>query len=103
MSAHRFETELFLWEGDASSWVFAALPEDVADEVEAQAGPPRGFGAVRVEVTLGGTTWRTSVFPSKSAGTYLLPVKRPVLRAEGAAPGDRVRIGLTVVGGAEAG
>ena len=40
----------------------------------------RGFGSVRVEVTLEGVTWRTSVFPSKETGGYFLPVKMEVLR-----------------------
>ena len=44
-----------------------------------------GFGSVRVEVTVGETVWRTSLFPSAEAGAYVLPVKKAVRVAEGLA------------------
>ena len=40
-----------------------------------------GFGSVRVEATIGGSTWRTSIFPSDDA--YILPIKKAVREAEG--------------------
>lgn len=93
-----FAAELYLWEARADSWVFVNLPEDIADEIEDAAPEPRrGFGAVRVEVTVGATTWRTSVFPSKEAKTFVLPVKRAVLKSEGLAVGDSVEFVLTTV------
>lgn len=93
-----FVGELYLWQARTDSWVFVNLPEDVADEIEDAAPEPRrGFGAVKVEVTVGGTTWRTSVFPSKEAATFVLPVKRAVLRAEGLAAGDTARIWLRTI------
>ena len=40
---------------------------------------------MRVEVTVGATVWRTSLFPSAEAGAYVLPVKKAVRVAEGLA------------------
>ncbi|WP_062201972.1 DUF1905 domain-containing protein [Demequina salsinemoris] len=98
MTDFGFDAELYLWEARLQTWVFADLPEDVADVIEdVQVGPRRGFGAVKVEVTLGDTTWRTSIFPSKDRGTYILPVKRAVLDAEGAAPPDKASLRLRLV------
>lgn len=98
MTAYRFEASLYLWEARTQSWVFADLPFDVADEIEdLQTGPRRGFGAVKVEVTVGATTWRTSIFPSKERRTFILPVKRAVLTAEALAPGDPVTFALQPV------
>ena len=55
--------------------------------------PPKpGFGSIRVEVTLGGSTWRTSIFPDSKAGCYVLPVKKAVRTAEGVEIGDRVDV-----------
>lgn len=84
-----FEAPLWLWDArQGDSWTFVSLPEEIADEVLELAAPvARGFGSVRVEVTVGRTTWHTSLFPSKDAGTYVLPVKRAVRRAEGLEPG----------------
>jgi hypothetical protein len=96
-----FESELWIWsakDGQPDSWVFATVPEDVSDEIRDLAGPPRGFGSVRVEVTVGATTWRTSVFPhSAAAGTFALPLKKAVRRAEGLEVGDAATIELRVV------
>jgi hypothetical protein len=91
-----FEAELWLWsakEGD--SWVFVTVPEDVSDEIRERSGPPRGFGSARVEVTIGTTTWRTSVFPnSQEPGCYALPVKKAVRRSEGLDIGETAVIRL---------
>jgi hypothetical protein len=93
-----FSVPLYLWQARTESWVFANLPEPIADEIEdAQVGPRRGFGAVKVEVRIGATTWRTSIFPSKEEGTFVLPVKRAVLKAQGLAPGDSPQIHLRLV------
>ena len=97
MVAYEFDAELYLWESGAASWVFLDLPHEIADEIDEGPGEPRGFGSVRVEVTVGSTTWRTSVFPSKKQATYVLPVKRAVRRAEELEVGDLVTVGLTVL------
>jgi len=95
---YAFAAELYLWQARTDSWVFLNLPEDVADEIEDAAPEPRrGFGAVRVEVTVGGSTWRTSVFPSKQDATFVLPVKRAILRAESLAVGDTIDVSLWTV------
>jgi hypothetical protein len=93
---HRFDAELWLWEGDAP-WCFVTLPADLSDDVEEQVGPRPGFGAVRVEVTVGATTWRTSMFPDRKRGAFLLPVKKDVRRREGLDVGDVVSVGLQVL------
>jgi hypothetical protein len=75
---------------------FLTLPADVGDDVRLVSGPPRGLGSVRVEVTLGGTTWRTSVFPDKARG-YVLPVEAAVRRSEALELDDRVTVTLALV------
>lgn len=75
-----FVAPLWRWDGEAA-WHFVTLPQDVSDDVELRAvsaGRERDFGSVRVEVTVGATTWRTSLFPDKERGAYLLPVKHEV-------------------------
>lgn len=93
-----FDAELWA-AATAASWVFVSLPVDVAGDVRAAAveREPTAFGSVRVEVTLGGSTWRTSVFPDARRGTFVLPVKAAVRRIEGVDVGDSVRVGLRVL------
>ena len=100
MTTHEFEAPLWQWkarDAQPGSWFFVSLPFDVADEIEAAAGPGRGFGSVRVEVTVGGTTWRTSVFPSAEEKTYVLPVKKQVREREGLAESTTCRVALRVL------
>ena len=89
-----FDAELFLWHGDAVSWMFLRLPVDVADEIRDHSDrePRPGFGSIRVSATIGGTAWATSVFPEKESGSFLLPVKKQVRTAEGVDDGDIARV-----------
>jgi hypothetical protein len=92
-----FDAELWLYDG-ASPWHFLSLPVAVSEEIiEASAGRQRGFGSVRVRVSIGATEWRTSVFPDSKLGTFLLPVKREVRVTEGLEEGDMVLVRLDLV------
>lgn len=94
MSGTRYEFEATLrpWEARTDRWVFADLPPDVSDAVADEPHEPAGFGSVKVEVTLGGSRWSTSVFPGTTG--YVLPVKASVRRREHVDVGDTVRIGV---------
>lgn len=99
MTTYDFDAPLWRWEAkdEASAWFFVSLPFDASDEIEAVAGPGKGFGSVRVEVTIGGSTWRTSVFPSAEQKTYVLPVKKAVRAAEGLDEGTMATVRLSLV------
>ena len=73
-----------VWRWKEGSWRFVTVPEDVSDEVDEEVGDATGgFGSVRVEVTVGSSVWRTSLFPSTREGAFVLPVKKAVRDAEG--------------------
>jgi len=90
-----FDAELWSSESFAA-WAFLTLPRDVGEDVRMLSGPPNGFGSVRVEVRLGSSVWRTSVFPDKARG-YVLPMKSQVRRKEALELGDRVTLTLSLV------
>ena len=80
-----------------------ALPADIAERVAAHeihqrilTGKRRAFGSVKVEARIGGSSWSTSVFPQKD-GTWLLPVKSSVRRAEGLDEGHPVEVALSLL------
>ena len=58
-----------------------------------ETGKRRGFGSVKVTVTLGDSAWQTSLFPNKD-GSWFLPIKKPVRVAEEIAEGDEVEVEL---------
>lgn len=91
-----FTSTLWRWEA-RDAWRFVTVPADLTDAIRLGAGPPRGFGSVRVEATVGATTWRTSVFPDTHRGSYLLPVKKAVRRAEDLDDGDQVTVTLRLL------
>lgn len=89
-----FDAELWLWDARQSdSWTFLNLPEEASAEIREVAGAfPRGFGSVRVTATIGGTVWKTSIFPDAKAGVYVLPLKKAVRKAEKIEAGDTATV-----------
>jgi hypothetical protein len=91
---YAFRAELWQYEGPAA-WYFISLPLDVADDIREQFGTQAsGFGSIRVEAAVGSTRWATSLFPDKTRGTYLLPIKKAVRVAENLEPGDMAGVSL---------
>ena len=90
-----FDAVLYLWKDDGS-WVFVDVPVDVSEEVEDIVPERKGFGSVPVEVAIGTTVWRTSVFPDSKRGCFVLPVKQAVRKAEQVDVGDQVEVDLTI-------
>jgi hypothetical protein len=94
----RFTAPLWLWKGQApAAWHFITLPADESHVIRMaipRGGKARGFGSVRVKATIGTISWNTSIFPDKKSGSYLLPVKAEVRKAEGFAVGDAVEVSL---------
>ena len=90
-----FEGEVWQHDGPGG-WHFVTLPLPVADELRDRAPVGRGFGSRRVVVTLGSSTWSTSVFPDTRSGSFLLPVKQAVRRRDDVVAGDVVHVVLRV-------
>jgi hypothetical protein len=87
-----------VWEHPGQgAWHFVDIPEAIADEIEEKYGHrATGFGAVKVEVTIGTSSWSTSLFPDKSRATYILPLKKPIRIAEALTAGSRAHVDLTI-------
>jgi hypothetical protein len=95
-----FDGEIFRWDArDDASWYFTSVPPELSEEIREVPRPYRGFGAVRVRARVGGSEWATSIFPSSSEGTYVLPLKKKVRDAEGLVDGGPVRVHLQVLDG----
>ena len=94
-----FDAELWMWEARrADSWTFVSLPAEASEEIrDLAAGPRRGFGSVRARVTVGGSTWTTSIFPDTVRGSYVLPIKRAVRNAEELDVGDVATVTVEVI------
>ena len=93
-----FDAELWPWDARRTdTWIFVSLPASPSEEIrDLTAGLRRGFGSVRVRVTIGSSTWLTSIFPDSQAG-YVLPVKRPVRVAEALDVGDVATVTVELI------
>lgn len=97
MKPVQFEAKVWLYPGDTANWHFVTLPKPIGVTFkEAYRGLTKGFGSLPVKVTIGATTWTTSIFPDKYSGSYLLPLKASVRKAEGIYVEDEVRVKLAV-------
>lgn len=93
---YEFEAEVWMYGGE-SSWHFLTLPKDVGDGLKTLRGPAHNFGSMRVSACIGDTSWKTSLFPDRRRGTFLLPVKADVRRRQGLVVGDTVRATIEVL------
>ena len=82
---------------------FVRIPADAAEQIAAhelerrlEMGKRRGFGSVKVTVTLGASRWQTSLFPNKD-GSWFLPIKKPVRLAESLDYGDTIEVELELL------
>lgn len=91
-----FDSEIFLW-GGTSPWHFIALPTEVTDEIEDSVTLRGGFGSVKVLVTIGSSSWNTSLFPDSKRKTFILPIKKAVREAEDLVNGDTTTINVVVL------
>lgn len=73
------------------------VPEDESDQIAEIVPDRRGFGSIRVEVQVGETVWRTSVFPSSELEAFVLPVKKAVRTAENLDDGSSVEVSLRIL------
>ncbi|MET0725292.1 MAG: DUF1905 domain-containing protein [Leifsonia sp.] len=89
-----FTADLWEWQAQAN-WYFVSVPEEMGADIAEVPRMTRGFGAVKVQARIGGSAWSTSIFPS--GGTYVLPIKKAVRRAEGIEPDSAVTVDLEVL------
>lgn len=80
-----------------AAWHFMTVDGQTSAEIRyATLGRTGGFGSVKVTARIGETVWRTSLFPSKELGGFLLPVKADVRKREGIVAGQDVTVELEV-------
>ena len=89
-----FSCEIWFWKGPAP-WHFVTVPEEWCVALETtSAAVSYGWGMIPVKAEIGRTRWNTSLFPKD--GSYVVPLKAAVRKAEELAVGDVVKVKLTV-------
>lgn len=99
MQRHQYKitAEVWLYSGKGA-WYFITIPKDISQEIKFFASDvSSAFGSVRVNVKIGNTTWKTSLFPDNKYDAYLLPIKAEVRKKEKISEGNKVTILLEIV------
>jgi hypothetical protein len=99
-----FTAQCWLWHGGKAAWHFITLPQDKSEEIKffnenihgGISKKPRGWGAVRVQVTIKNTSWQTSIFPSKELKAYILPIKADVRKKEKIVVDENITVKLVI-------
>ena len=93
---YNLKSKVFVYPG-MSAWRFLGLPEKQGREIKKEFGShAKGWGSLPVSVTVGKTTWDTSIFPDKKSGSYLLPLKAKVRKTENVSDDSTVMFSLTL-------
>jgi hypothetical protein len=88
----------WIYPGDFANWYFVTIPKLHSQEIKEKYGKnAKGFGSLPVTVTVGKTAWKTSIFPDRRSGTYLLPLKAKVRKAEEVEAGEYIKFSISVL------
>ena len=89
-----FEGVVFFWRGPAP-WHFVTVPPQQAEAVTSVAAQVTyGWGMIPATIQLGASTWTTSLWPKN--GSFLVPIKTSVRRAEDVEVDSLVRLRLRI-------
>lgn len=95
---YSIKTKLWKWQSEKAAWHFVSIDTHTSEEIKIRREPSLGggFGAIKVEVTIGDTTWETSIFPSKTKG-FILPIKASVRKNENLKEGNTINISFAIL------
>ncbi len=89
------------WQGERGTYHLVTITGAQAEALQAheamhrlEFGTRRGFGSVKVMARIGGSEWKTSVFPQNKGSEWILLIGRKVMRMEDLAQGDPVALTL---------
>ena len=89
-TVYAVKSKVLLYPG-MSGWHFVSIDKKTSDKIrKTQIGKKRiGWGSIPTNITIGKTTWKTSIFPSRD-GTYLLPLRAEIRKKEAVYEGDTI-------------
>jgi len=89
-----FTGKIFEWRGPAPFY-YVAVPDEQSQDIKYISNlVTYGWGVIPVEVRIGKTTFKTSLFPKEDR--YLVGLKDAVRKAENLKNGDTVAISLEI-------
>ena len=90
----KFSGKIFYWKGPAPFYFVTVPPKQCSDLKAILKLVTYGWGMIPVNVQIGKTEWRTSLFPKD--GGYIVPIKASARKTEQLAEDDKVTLRLEV-------
>ena len=93
---YKIKSKVWLYPGMAG-WNFITISKKHSKSIHQTYGAmKKGWGSLPVNVTVGKTKWKTSIFPDSKIGSYLLPLKAEVRKKENIKAGDTVSLTIEI-------
>lgn len=91
-----FQAKVWIYPGKAG-WHFVTLPVETSKEIDYFFSQhKKGWGSLPVTVTVGKTSWKTSIFPDKKSDSYVLPLKADVRKKERIKESDTLQFSVEI-------
>lgn len=88
--------KVWLWPSEIMPWHFIYVDGAEKEYIEKHARKSRN-GLIKIEASIGKTSWQTSLLPFKKDNTYLIALKKEVRAKEGIMVGDTVKISFKLI------
>lgn len=96
LNQYSLKSKVWVFDGPAP-WFFVSVVGSVAKHINSNFGDLKGgWGSLPVDVTIGKTSWTTSIFTDKKIGGFLLPLKKEVRKKENIKAGDTVKVNFAI-------
>ena len=93
----KFKSKVWLHPG-LQGWHFLNLPKNKTKQIKKiYDGLAGGFGLLPVNVTIGVTKWKTSIFYDQNIKSYLLPLKKEIRKKENIKNNDTITYFITII------
>lgn len=94
---HNFRARVWVYPAAQAAWHFLTVPKKLSASIKKEFGSKaKGWGSIPVEVTIGKTHWKTSIFPDRNINAYILPLKAEVRKREGIGKADTILVSIKI-------
>lgn len=95
---YKIRAKVWIYPGVSAAWHLVTVPKKLSAKIKAHFGVVhRGWSSLPVRVTVGRTTWRTSMFFEKKRGAYILPLKAEVRKKEKISAGATTALSFQIL------
>lgn len=94
---YQFSATIWQYSSPSGGWYFVSLPVGVSDEIRTNLKwQEEGWGRLKATARVNKTEWETAIWFDTKHGTYLLPLKAAIRKAENLKDGDEVNVVIGV-------